>query len=425
MKSLYWTVGAAALLSSSVASLGCESLRESAFPEGPTWLHRPGFAMQLVYRQPLVAESRRAGEPYERGRPTIDPLHMRVFVGSSDRGMYALRAQDGEVLWRFETLGPVQSEPLYDPVEDVVYFGANDGALYKVQGATGRLLWRFASNAEVSRQPVLSGSRLLFVNANDTLVAVDAKSGERLWSQHRTPALGMEIAGHAGLTVASGVAYMAFSDGNVCAYAVDNGRELWEPIDLSAEAEQALGEVPAYLDVDTTPELATIDGSQWVFVGSYGGGVSALQGATGNQIWSNSAVLGVTDLALWEQAAHSDASGNVYPAHSLLIASTGSTGIWALDPKTGAEIWRRDLPEGGVSAPAFVAGAMLVGTTQHGLFLLSPIKGGLIDGVHTQAGFSMAPAAYGHHAFILSDAGDFLAFTVPSPKTEPAEPKLP
>jgi outer membrane protein assembly factor BamB len=322
------------------------------------------------------------------------------------------------VLWRFETLAPVQSEPLYDAVADVVYFGSNDGALYKLEAATGRLLWRFASNAEVARKPVLSGSRLLFVNANDTIVAVDAKSGERLWSQHRTPALGMEISGHAGVSVAGDVAFMAYSDGNVCAYAVDSGRELWEPIDLSAEAEQALGEVPKYLDVDTTPEVATIDGAQWVFVGAYGGGVSALQAATGNQIWTNNAVLGVTDLALWEQPAHTSAEGNVYPAHSLLIASTGTTGIWGLDPKTGAEVWRRDLPEGGISAPAFVAGAMLVGTTQHGLFLLSPIKGALIDGVHTQAGFSMAPAIHGHRAFVLSNSGDFLAFTVPSPKTQ-------
>jgi outer membrane protein assembly factor BamB len=406
-----------ALALSALGSSGCDSLRESAFPEGPTWLHRPGYAMQLLYRQPLVAESRRAGEPYERGRPEIDPVHMRVFVGSSDRGLYAMRAQDGEVLWRFETLAAVQSEPLYDPAHDVVYFGSNDGALYKLDAATGRLIWRFASNAEVGRQPVLHGTSLLFVNANDTIVAVNAESGARLWSQHRTPAHGMEVAGHAGLTVSHGVAYVAFSDGNVTAYAADTGREMWEPVDLSAEAEQALGEVPAYLDVDTTPVAGTVDGAPCVFVGSYAGGVSALLAATGNQLWSNNAVLGVTDLTLWEQPAHTDANGNVYPAHSLLIASTGSAGIWALDPKTGTEVWRRDLPEGGVSAPAFIAGAMLIGTTQDGLFLLSPLQGALIDGVHTQTGFSMAPATHGHRAFILSDSGDFLAFSVPSPKT--------
>ncbi|HEX2732336.1 MAG TPA: PQQ-binding-like beta-propeller repeat protein [Polyangiaceae bacterium] len=401
---------------------GCSSLRESAFAEGPTWLHRPGYALQLLYRESLVAESRRTGEPYERGRPTIDPVGMRIFVGSSDRGLYAVRAQDGAVLWRFETLAAVQSEPLYDPGENVVYFGSNDGALYKLEASSGRMLWRFASNAEVARKPVLVAGRLVFVNANDTVVVVNAQSGERLWSQHRTPALGMEISGHSGVLVLGNSVFVAYSDGNVMAYELSTGHELWEPVDLGAQAEQALGQIPKYLDADATPEPCTIDGAPAVLVGSYSGGVTALLASTGAQLWSNSAVLGVTDLSIWHQAAHTDANdGNVYPEHNVLIVSTGSTGIWGLDPKTGSEIWHRDLPEGGVSAPAFIAGAALVGTSDHGLYLLSPLQGAVIDGIHTQTGFSMAPAAYGQRAYVLSDSGDFLALSVASPAWHPEQ----
>ena len=39
-----------------------------------------------------------SGEPYERGRAEIDVPHGRVFVGTSDHGLYALRASDGSTL---------------------------------------------------------------------------------------------------------------------------------------------------------------------------------------------------------------------------------------------------------------------------------------------------------------------------------------
>lgn len=404
----------AALVTLGVYS-ACEPIKTTALPEVEGYRHRPSYAMQVIYRRNLVEPSRRQGEPYERGRPAVDRRRQLVFVGSSDRGLYALRAQDGSSVWRFETMAPVQSEPLYDPVTDAVYFGSNDGALYKVDPSSGRLKWRFATNAEVSRQPVVDDGRLYFVNANDTVICVDVESGKRLWSQHRTPAFGMEVAGHAGLLLKNGRVFVGFSGGTVAAFEADSGREVWEPVDLAAEAEQARGEVPKYLDVDTTPKAVTIGGAGAIVVGAYEGGVAALMMETGNQIWVNPAVLGVTDVSVWTQPAHTDEEQRVHPARHLAIASTGTTGLWALDVATGKVVWRRDLPDGGTSSPAFISGAMLVSTTLHGLFLMSPLDGAIIDGIHTQAGFSMPATTVGQRAFILSDTGLFMALSVPRP----------
>src|SRR6478736_718693 len=146
---------AVAACAASGALLGCEGLKGGTVAEAPTWKHRAGWNLRLDYSKQLVARTRRTGEPYERGQPEVDVHGRRVFVGSSDNGLYALNAVNGETIWRFETLGFVQGAPLYDPAEDVVYFGSNDGALYKVYAKNGRLLWRFMTNAEVSRRPVL------------------------------------------------------------------------------------------------------------------------------------------------------------------------------------------------------------------------------------------------------------------------------
>jgi outer membrane protein assembly factor BamB len=246
---------AVAVCGSLVAS--CEALQSGAHPEQPLWVHHPVGAMNVIIHRKITVAERVAGEDYERGRPEIDPAHRRVFVGSSDRGLYALRADDGNTLWRFETAGPVQSEPFYVAAEDAVYFGSHDGALYKLAASDGALAWRFMTNAEVTRRPVVQNGIVYVVNANDTVLALDAKTGQLKWSQHRTPAFGMEIAGYAGPLVDDGRVYTAFSDGHVVAYDAQTGNERWPAIDLSAEAEQAQGDVPRYLDVDTTPVADT------------------------------------------------------------------------------------------------------------------------------------------------------------------------
>ena len=414
-------LGLAAALAA-VGAAGCDTLRGSATPESPSWLHHPGGALSVTFRRELTGQTRRGPimEEYERGRPELDLPHRRVFIGSSDRGLYALRADDGSELWRFETMGAVQCEPLYDPAENAVYFGSNDGALYKVRADDGKLVYRFATNGEVARKPVLRAGVLYVMNANDTLLALDARTGALKWTQHRTPAFGMEIGGYAGPTVVGDRVFAAYSDGMVDVYSTKDGAELWPGgVDLAAEAEQtAGGEAPKYLDVDTTPVVDTIASGEVVFVASYVGGVFALDTDNGARAWVNEKATGVTELALWTQPAHRAAEGGPeIPARKILLASSGLTGLWGIDPNEGRTLWHRNLPEGGLTAPVPVAGAILVGTTRYGMFLFSPVDGALIDGIQTGSGFAMAPAASGVRAFVMSNGGAFLGLMIqPPPK---------
>ena len=417
-RSRWGALGAVVVAALAVAQAGCDTLRASGAPDAPLWLHHPGSALSVDFRRTLAGDTRQLGEKYERGRPEIDPAHRRVFVGSSDHGFYALRADDGSTIWRFETLAAVQSEPLYDAKEDVVYFGGNDGALYKVRAVDGALLWRFATNAEISRRPVIRDGVVYIVNANDTLVAINAATGALRWHQHRTPAAGMEVAGYAGPTLGRDKVYVGFSDGVVSAYSLEDGSEQWPSVDLGVDAEvaSANGDVPRYLDVDTTPIFDTISSGPVVFVGSYAGGVYALDAENGTRAWVNDKATGVTELVLWEQPAHAPhGPGPDVPARKILLASSGLNGLWGIDPSDGRTLWRRGLPEGGITAPVPVAGAMLVGTTRYGIFLFSPLDGAVIDGIETGNGFAMTPAAFGKRAFVVTNGGQLLGLGIQTP----------
>ena len=424
-------VRVAVLLVGTAAGVGCATLETSndhVNPDNPLWYQRPSGAIHVLFRRELTASSRTVGEPYERGRGEIDPEHGRMFLGTSDHGMYALRASNGSTLWRFETLGAVQCEALYDEELDVLYFGSNDGALYAVHASDGRLVWRYDSGGEVTRKPVLGGETLYFANGADNLFAIDRRTGKPQWRVHRTSALGMEVSGYAGPALDQGMVFFAFSDGHVGAYDARDGSERWTPVDLSAEAEQSQGgEALRYLDVDTTPVPDDLGAAgRVIFVASYAGGVYALDEERGAPLWKNEKAVGVTDLALWREPAHAPTPGDpqyvpggpVVPPREMLFASSAVSGLWALDPATGRKLWRVPVPEGGITAPVALAGALLVGTTRYGAFLLSPVNGRPIDGIDLGSGFSQTPAAFGNRAYLLSNGGTLLGVQVEPPTVQ-------
>ncbi len=412
--------GAAALSVGAAFAGGCDALQSYSSPEVPIWVNHPGNALSIQVRRSLTSEPRPTKEAYERGRPEIDPAHRRVFVPCSDGALHALRVEDASPIWRFQTLAAVQSEPFYDADDDSVYFGSNDGALYKISAKEGSLRYRFETKAEVSRRVVRRGETVFLVNANDTLVALDRKTGKMKWNQHRTPAFGMEIAGYAGPALGAEQVYVAFSDGNVMAYSVDDGSERWPGVDLSADTEQATGGEPVkYLDVDTTPVVDHDGEAEIVYVASYQGGVFALDGESGSRLWQNDKVTGANDLLLWEQPARPspDGKGPGLPPRKILIVASGLSGLWGLDPKEGGRtLWHRNLPEGGISAPTPWQGALLVGTTRYGIFLFSPLDGAVIDGIDTGTGVAMTPAAWGRRAFVLTNGGSLLGFEIDPPR---------
>lgn len=307
-----------------------------------------------------------------------------LYVGGLDRGVYALRARDGAVLWRFQTLAPVEGTPTVD--RGTVYVGSTDGALYALDAVTGRMRWRFATVAEIIHAPVVAGDSVYCVNADDTVFAVNRTTGESRWRYRREPPGGITGGGHAGLLYDGTRIYTGFSDGRAVAIDPSDGTPIWER-DTSIDSEGADGANEAHrtIDVDTTPVM--VDGN--LFVASYTAGLYALDPSGGGVRWRVDRIVNVASLA--------DDGHNVY-------AASASLGLVKVSAADGEVLWMRDLGTRAIQQPVFREGVLFVPSADTTLWLVRPSDGEAVAGLGPE-GVSGAPFVTASHVFFETNRG--------------------
>ena len=101
-------------------------------------------------------------------------------LASTESGpLLALRAADGEILWRRDLGAPLQAAPA--PAGDRLYLGLKDGRILAVLLQTGEDVWTHQlTEAAVGILPV--GDRVFVGALDNQLHSLDAKDGETNWN---------------------------------------------------------------------------------------------------------------------------------------------------------------------------------------------------------------------------------------------------
>jgi outer membrane protein assembly factor BamB len=151
-----------------------------------------------------------------------------VYVSTVTGALLARRATDGKLLWR-ESVIPAatapSSSPLSNPVvaNNIVYTTTlQDGVVSALDGQNGHLLWSFAaSSSGLSSPPVLADDVLYFTSGVD-LYALQAAVGSSIWQA--------QIATADQFTppvVGSGIVAVGTRD-QVSVWDAANGMPLWQ-----------------------------------------------------------------------------------------------------------------------------------------------------------------------------------------------------
>lgn len=122
-------------------------------------------------------------EPYISQNVQIIAADGKVFIATA-RGLYALKAADGETAWVYPTEMPLGHSPTYH--NGVLYVGGFDRRLHCIDAATGRRLWTFdGAKAGYRTSPLVAENLVLLGNRDGTFYAVHAhgtpKQGTLAW----------------------------------------------------------------------------------------------------------------------------------------------------------------------------------------------------------------------------------------------------
>ncbi len=132
-----------------IASLSGDKEKQATKNDWPTY-NGDSFR-SAVTNQDISKTYDKVWENKITGTPTpCIAVGNQVFVGSTDEAIYAFDGLNGNLTWKFQTTGAIQSAPAY--WNGRVYVGSDDGWLYALSATDGKLLWKFHGGPSLRKQ---------------------------------------------------------------------------------------------------------------------------------------------------------------------------------------------------------------------------------------------------------------------------------
>ena len=149
----------------------------------------------------------------------------------SEEGLLAYDGLTGQKRWAFNTGRSVTANPVADG--PVVYVANADGTLFAIDAASGQARWRHQFPADgglparVASPPVVAGGVLHVVTEGKMLYALDPAGGTLKWKMAATPTATGNGPGIALSVIGDGV-YVTDDRGGLSAFAAADGKPRWK-----------------------------------------------------------------------------------------------------------------------------------------------------------------------------------------------------
>jgi eukaryotic-like serine/threonine-protein kinase len=228
-------------------------------------------------------------------------------------GTYALRAQNGHILWRSHPNVAAEGEYILLALVGGVIYGDTEGAVYAINAQDGSIRWHYPPKSNLAiGGPLVVSNQVLFVGTQGSvdqpetsaLYALDTENGSLRWYYL--------MGDYAGAAILNNIVYVSSRDQYLYAFNMSNGKVLWRYKFI----------YPAY-----NPALA-VNGILYINID----GAYALDRNNGS--------------VLWHKSLGSSQSVDFIPSVVVdgvdYLASTdghGSSILYALNASTGAEYW--------------------------------------------------------------------------------------
>lgn len=304
----------------------------------------------------------------------------KIYVGTHGGVFYAVNANDGETVWKYESAEPISSTA--SVVQDRVFFTDLGGNLICLSKSDGTEIWKQFFGREMLGQPLALGDKLYLLKGEQEILAVSQADGRVLWNRFiSTFVKKMTMRGHATIVADEGSLYAGLADGHLYRLSAGDGRILWEK-NLSVPRR-------SFKDIDAK---VLIEGDS-LYVGGYFGAFYRLRKSTGEVLWSSDVATGVQAVILQDVVVVSDIDGN-------------AVGLGKAD---GKQVWSNELNNSVLSAPVSFGDKIFVSTFDHAAYLLDPATGNQLQKFGISSGSINEPVSDGNQIYLLTSSSTLMA----------------
>jgi len=365
---------------------GCDWFSKSQGPQ-PTPLAAFNPTLALQERWAISTGAGNDGRYYQL-TPALDGD--TLFVDNLDGTVGAVDADTGQKKWVVNLRTRLTSG--MGAGQGLVFGGTDRGEVYALQQATGALVWKTPVSSEVLAAPVVAGALVLVKGEDDTVTALDAKTGAKKWSYNQqTPNL--ILRGGSSPQVAGNLVVVGFASGELTALKLQTGSQVWKgPIALP----QGSSDIENMVDINDN--IVIRDGV--IYAATYQGNVAALALNTGQILWRHKL---------------SSYAGLAVGGQNIYVADADDT-VWAFDKSSGNIVWKQtNLAYRGISGPALFGNAVVVGDAEGYLHFLSRTDGQFLARFHVDnSGFYTTPVVANDKLYAFANSGRLAMFTVSS-----------
>ncbi|EDY63229.2 protein kinase [Streptomyces pristinaespiralis ATCC 25486] len=318
-----------------------------------------------------------------------------AYVGSNDMHLQAIDA-NGKLLWRFPTRGDVVSSPAV--VGDQVFVTSADGSLYAVSTA-GRSLWSKPYGFGRSSPAVSEDGKTVFAAAeggDKRLYAFEAATGNLKWTY---PKAGTGNGYRSSPAVKDNRVYIGDDQGDVTALDAATGAEVWthqSPGAGSILSSPAVTDEALYIGIGAS--LTALDLTT---------GLPQWQVPTGGQVTASPAV----------DTAHEQTDRVYVSANDGFLYSVRDHGTTVRQTRLGPPG-----TSGLVSSPAVAHDVVYVGADNHVAAHDATDLTLLWTGLPTNGRVTSSPTLAEGQIFVGSEDGGLYAYYVPDAAVTPATP---
>ncbi len=324
----------------------------------------------------------------------------RVFIIDSLSVVSAYNTKNGRRLWERD-LTPDEEDEGHIPggiayYNGLIFVSTGFAEAIALDAKSGVEVWKKRISSPARAAPTLRGGRMFILTVDNKIFALNAKTGEKLWT-HSEAAESSSLLGSASPAVDEGVVIVPYTNGNLIALKVSNGRLLWQ------------NSLRAFKRTDVLSNLAHIRGRPVidrgkVFAISHSGLMAAYDLQKGRRLWQKE-IGGIE---------------SPWVAGDYIFLLTNDIEITAISRNSGRIYWVRSLPryedpkdqEDPIiwTGPILVSDRLIVAGSHGKAIAVSPYTGRILGSVKLPDGVSVPPVVAAGSIYFLSDDAELVAY---------------